>query len=347
MNEQPKPPRGPQRLTLRDLAAHAGVSRATVSLVLAKSPLVAAKTRARVLESARVLGYVYNRGAANLRTRRTNTIGVSINELTNPYFTGLTSAIQKAFLALGRTVFLTDSEESVVQQDQFIATMREYNADGLAICPAQGTDVAAMQRLIEQAIPCVLISRDVPGSGLDYVGNANQHGMFMATEHLIKLGHRHIAMIGGTDRTSTGMERRAGHREALAAHGIALDEALVVQGPPTRVFGAATVRALLERDPAPTAAVCFNDVIAFGVMLGLRQIGREAGRDFAVVGYDDLAEAALWTPGLSTVEIDSHRTGTEAARLLLERIEEPNLPARRVVLQPRLIIRDSSCPPRA
>lgn len=337
----------PQRVTLHDLAQHAGVSRATVSLVLRKSPLVADKTRDNVLEAVTTLGYVYNRGAANLRTQRSHTIGVAINEITNPYFAELTAAIQRAFSDLGRTVFIANSEEDPARQDQFIATMREYNADGLAICPSQGTTRQTLKRLKDQGIPCVLISRNVAGSGLDYVGHANLAGMQMATEHLIELGHRRIAMIGGTDLISTGAERRKGYREALAKHRIPIDEDLIVAGSaPTRSFGAATVKALLQVKSPPTAAVCFNDVIAFGVMLGLRQVGREPGRDFAVVGYDDLAEAELWTPALSTVAIDSVGIGAAAAQLLLQRIEHPDAPPRRIVLQPKLILRDSSCPPR-
>jgi LacI family transcriptional regulator len=345
MNERPKLLRARERLTLQDLAAHAGVSRATVSLVLAKSPLVAEKTRARVLESARLLGYVYNRGAANLRTRRTHTIGVAINEITNPYFTGLTAEIQRAFLDLGRTVFISNSDEDPARQEQFISTMREYNADGLVICPAQGTDVDSMRRLKEQGIACVLMSRDIAGSGLDYAGHANHRGISLVTEHLIGLGHRRIAMIGGVDLTSTGRERRAGYRETLAANGLPLAPELVVTGTPSRSMGADAIKRLLRLDDPPTAAVCFNDVIAFGVMLGLRQIGREPGRDFAVFGYDDLAEAELWTPALSTVGIDSHAIGTAAARLLLERIDNPDAPVKREISQPRLIIRASGCPP--
>jgi LacI family transcriptional regulator len=336
----------PQRVTLHDLAEHAGVSRATVSLVLRKSPLVADTTRASVLEAVESLGYIYNRGAANLRTQRSHTIGVAINEITNPYFAELTAAIQRAFCDLGRTVFIANSEEDPARQDQFIATMREYNVDGLAICPSQGTSRQTMKRLKDLGIPCVLISRNIAGCGLDYAGHANIAGMQMATEHLIGLGHRRIAMLGGTDLISTGAERRTGYREALARHGLAVDPDLVIAGPPTRSFGATTVKALLGGSNPPTAAVCFNDVIAFGVMLGLRQAGREPGRDFAVMGYDDLAEAELWTPALSTVAVDSVGIGAAAAQLLLHRIEHPDARPRRVVLQPKLILRESSCPPR-
>lgn len=329
------------RLTLRDLAEHAGVSPATVSLVLRQSPLVATATRERVLKSVDTLGYVYNRGAASLRTQRTHTIGVAINDLTNPYFAGLTAAIERALTGLGRTVFLSNSEEDSERQARFMASMREYNADGVVICPAEGTDAAALARL-SRGLPCVQISRWVKGVDIDYAGNDNRRATYLATEHLISLGHRRIAMIGGTATTSTGIERRDGYRKALAAHGIARDDALDVICPATRDNGADAVVRLLEQAEPPTAAVCFNDVIAFGVMLGLRRLALEPGRDFAVVGCDDVAEAALWTPALTTIAIGFVAMGDAAAKLLLDRIAEPQAPRRRVVLQPRLVVRDSS-----
>lgn len=331
-----------KRLTLRDLAKHAEVSPATVSLVLRKSPLVADGTRQRVLESMRALGYVYNRGAASLRTQRTHTVGVAINELVNPYFSELTAAIERALTKVGRTVFLSNSDEDPARQDQFIETMREYNADGLIVCPAAGSDPSALRRLRDYGVPCVLISRNLPGSGLDYAGNDHRRGMFLATEHLISLGHRRIAMIGGNDRTSTGMERREGYQQALKAYGIDTDPTLLVPSKVTRSDAADAIKTLIGRRRPPTACVCFNDVLAFGVMLGLRQLGLEAGRDFAVVGCDDLVEAALWTPALTTVRIQHRAMGEAAAQLLLDRIGDLAAPRREVVLQPELVVRESS-----
>jgi LacI family transcriptional regulator len=339
------PPR-PARLTLRDLAMHAGVSRATVSLVLRKSPLVAPKTRERVRQSMAALGYVYNRGAANFRTQRTQTVGVAMNELVNPYFSELTASIESALAKAGRTVFLSNSREDPVAQDGFIASMREYNVEGLVICPTRGSDPRTLRQLIKVGMPCVLISRNVPRSGLDYAGNDHRRGMHLATEHLVSLGHRRIAMIGANDLISTGIERREGYVQALAANDIAVDADLIRHGPPTRSFGADALKSLMATEDPPTAAVCFNDVIAFGVMLGLRQLGFEPGRDFAVVGCDDLDEAGLWTPALTTVAIDTIGMGEAAVRLLLERSADPSLPRRQVVLQPRLIIRASSGPSR-
>jgi LacI family transcriptional regulator len=336
----------PPRLTQREIAKHAGVSTATVSLVLRKSPLVADATRSRVLASAAALGYVYNRGAASLRTQQTHTVGVAINELVNPYFAELTAAIERALSEVGRTVFLSNSSEDPERQERFIATMREYNADGLILCPAEGTEPASLERIRRFRMPCVLVSRWVAGVELDYAGSDHRRGTALATEHLIGLGHRRIAMLGGNERVSTGIERRQGYRDALAARGLPIDASLVIPGAPTRENGAAWINQLLALPEPPTAAVCFNDVIAFGVMLGLRQLGREPGRDFAVIGNDDIAEAALWRPALTTVAVAYSAIGEAAARLLLERIAEPQRPAQRIVLEPALVVRDTAAPPR-
>jgi LacI family transcriptional regulator len=340
---------GPERarLTQREIARHAGVSTATVSLVLRKSPLVAAETRRRVLEAAELLGYVYNRGAASLRTQQTHTVGVAINELANPYFAELAAAIERALSEVGRSVFLSNSSESPERQDRFIATMREYNADGIILAPAVGTLPAALERIRRWRMPCVMVSRWVAGVELDYAGSDHRLGSYLATQHLVALGHHRIAMLGGDELISTAIERRQGHAEALAAHGLAAEPRLIVPGTPTRENGADWVRRLLALPDPPTAAVCFNDVVAFGVMLGLRQIGLEPGRDFSVVGNDDVAEAALWRPALTTVAVEYRATGEAAAQLLLERIGNPDRPPRRIVLTPRLVIRDTTAPPRS
>jgi LacI family transcriptional regulator len=316
-----------------------------VSLVLRKSPLVADETRRRVLESAEQLGYVYNRGAASLRTQQTHTVGVAINELANPYFAELAAAIELALSEVGRTVFLSNSSESPERQDRFIATMREYNADGLILAPAVGTAPASIERVRRWRMPCVMVSRWVAGVEMDFAGNDHRLGSYLATEHLIGLGHRRIAMLGGNELISSAIERRQGYREALAAHGLAPDPRLLVGGTPTRENGAAWIRELLALPDPPTATVCFNDLVAFGAMLGLRQLGLEPGRDFSVIGNDDVAEAALWRPALTTVAVEYRGTGEAAARLLLERIADPDRPPRRVVLTPRLVVRDTTARP--
>jgi LacI family transcriptional regulator len=290
----------------------------------------------------RTLGYVYNRSAASLRTQRTHTVGVAINELENAYFAALAASIERALNRIGYSVFLSNSAEDPVHQDHFIETMREYNADGLIICPAENTTAQSLNQLMQFQVPCVQISRYVPGAHVDFAGNDHRRGMFLATEHLISLGHTRLAMIGGNERSSTGIERRQGFVAALDAHGVPYDPAMMVVCSHTREGGAQAIRDLLARNNAPTAVVCYNDLIAFGVMLGLRQIGREPGEDFPVVGCDDVSEAALWSPGLTSVAIDTNAMGDAAVQLLLQRMVAPNAPCCEVVLEPKLIVRASS-----
>lgn len=328
--------------TLRDLARHAGVSPATVSLVLRKSPLVADGTRARVQAAIQALGYVYNRGAASLRSGRTNTVGAAMNELSNPYFAGLTTALEQALTRVGHTVFLSNSQEDPARQARFIETMREYNADGLVLCPAERTRPEELAALVGGGLACVLISRDLPGTGLDYVGHDHAGGMRQAVDHLLDLGHRRIAMVGGTAWNWTGRERLAGYRDALQARGITPDPALHIPCAPTRERGADAIAQLLALPRPPTAAACFNDMLAFGVMLGLRRARIEPGRAFSVTGHDDVTEAALWTPALTTGVIDAQALGEGVAELLLARIADPAAPQRRLVLPARLAVREST-----
>jgi len=333
-----------KKVTIREIAVAAQVSVATVSLVLRNSPLVADKTRTAVTDAINALGYVYNRSAASMRSSRSGVIAISVTDLTNPYFAALTSSMERALNQLNLTVLLSDVRDDPLRQARFIEKMREHNVDGLLLCAANSTDVAQlMTQLSSAAFPCVLVSRNLPGSGLDYAGYDHRAGMRLAVEHLIALGHRRIALLCATPYSWVGRERIGGYREALAAHGLAYDPALELQGTLTRDAGFALVGQVLAMPAPPTAAACANDLVAFGVMLGLRHHGREPGRDFSVTGNDDVAEASLWTPSLTSVASESDLIGEHAAAMLLRRIEEPGLPPQHVSLPVTLRARASSC----
>ncbi len=331
-----------QPVTLLDVARHVGVSRATVSLVLRDSPLVADATRARVLAGFAALGYVYNRRAASLRSRRTHTVGVVVNDITNPYFATMIRSLEATLNRRGFIAFLSNSDESVERQTWFLDVARQHDIEGIVVCPAEGTTAAGFRRVLAWGIPCVFASRRVAGLDVDYVGPDNRRGMALATAHLIAQGHRRIALVGGNLRSSTGSDRQAGYLAALRAAGIARDDSLIVPARLTREEGRRAITGLLQAKRPPTAAVCGNDIIAFGVLLGLRAAGREPGRDFAVMGFDDIPEASLWVPPLSTVEIRQDAIGEAAAGLLLARLADPAKPVERIVIEPSLAIR-STC----
>jgi LacI family transcriptional regulator len=190
-------------------------------------------------------------------------------------------------------------------------------------------------------IPTVLFARRIANANLDYVGADNVLGAEMAVEHLIRLGHRRIAFIGGPAQTTSRIERLTGYRAAHAKHDLPVDETLLGTSLTTREGGYRAALTVLRADPRPTAAMCFNDVVAFGVMLALAELGQTPGQDCAVVGFDDIAEAALAQPALTTVATAPGQIGAQAANLLLARITNPDLPPQQVILPPRLVIRES------
>jgi LacI family transcriptional regulator len=216
--------------------------------------------------------------------------------------------------------------------------MREHGADGIIVCPAVGTPKDLISRLNAWRFPVVQALRHVSPQG-DYASADYEIGMDRATEHLIRLGHRRIAFVGGEHMHSAYRERRNGFVACMHRHGLSADR--IIKTPLTRQAGMDAVAMLLGQDEPATAAICFNDVIAFGMLLGLSDRGLRAGVDLAVVGFDDVMEASLSRPPLTTVATMPNQIGQDAARLLLRRIANPHGPPEQVILPTRLVVRES------
>lgn len=328
-----------ERATLRDVAAHAGVSKSTVSLVIRESALVADVTRAQVLRAIQEIGYVYNRGAATMRSQRTNVVALVIPQIDNPFFGEVTAGADDALDRAGFVSFLANTAETPDRQDRFLDRMREHNIDGVIICPARGTSPDLIRRLRDWGVPCVQAMRHVLAKEADFVAPDFRLAMELAVDHLVVLGHRRVAFIGGAFPVSVTKERYAGFRLALRRHG--LDETLIFPCPSNFGGGKAAICRVFDGPSPPTAAVCFNDIVAMGVTVGLAALGRKVGADFAVVGFDDIAEAALWSPPLTTIAITPRKIGEEAAHLLIRRIADPSGHPERVIFAPRLVVRES------
>jgi len=332
------------KVTLQRMALELGLSTATVSLALRDSPVVAEATRLRVQEIARARGYVANRGAASLRTARTNIIGVGLHDIINPSFTELLAALEDALSAEGKTILLGVGQEDVTRQTRTLGTLAEYRPDAFIVSPAAGTGIADLRALAATGIAVVQVTREVEGSGFDFAGSNDEVGVALGVAHLVELGHTRIGMIGGFDAASTGRKRFAGYKAGLEAAGLPFDPALVMSGRGTREHGRAAVERLLAQETPPTGVVCFNDLCAFGALMGIQAAGLTAGRDMSVVGYDDIAEAALWHPALTTIYTRIPEYGQAAADLALKRLADPTRPVERVVLEPRLVVRSSTGP---
>ncbi len=339
-----------RKVTLNDIAAGCDVSRATVSLVLRGSPLVNRLTRARVEQELRHQGYVYNRAAANLRRRTSTSIALVLNDLANPFFAEFAAGVDEALGEAGYVTLLGCTSESAVREQAVLSSLLEHGPAGIILSPAEHSNAQDVLAAVGPISPLLLFNRELGGSTpeaahWDHLMLDNQHGARLATEHLIERGHRHIAFFGGHQDSSSCRQRRVGFVEAMHAAGLPVEAHWQIECAPTRLDAAHQTPALFASNAAPTAAVCYNDAVALGLMLGLNQRGLRPGKDFALTGFDDIAEAALGMPPLTTLSTAPRERGMQAAQLMLQRLHDPHTPNRQTIAPVKLVIRASSCPP--
>lgn len=335
------------RITLTEVAADAGVSKATVSLVLRESPLVADSTRARVQESMARLGYVYHRGAASLRSKRSHTVGLLVTEVSNPFFAEFTVGAEAALANAGIIVLLGHNYESTQKQASLLHVMQEYGVDGLLVTPANSTTAADLSQLLAAKLPHVLVTRYVEGHAAPYAGADNVAGAKLVTAHVLQHGAKRVAFLGGPEQSSARNDRRSGVEAALAADGRNLPKLINLPTQASRQGGYDAATTLLSKTRRPDAIICYSDVVAFGVMLACERAGIRVGQDIIVTGFDDIGEAALQHPGLTTVSLNPRNLGHRAAHLLLEQIADQTVRLPDDISNPPLVTRGScGCPDR-
>lgn len=330
------------RVTLLDVARQANVSRATASLVLRKSPLVGAATRQRVEEAMQELGYVYNMSAAGLRVERSQTIGVVVPTLKNPFFAELLSGIEAVVDAAGLVVILANSGDLVDRQSMLVRRMREHGVDGVILCPAADTQPDFLRQIADWRVPLVQVLRHV-SDAVDYAGVDYAAGIHQAVNYLASLGHETIAFAVHGPFHSAYQERVDGFRHAMEARGF--DASTIIRVPMKMADIAGSAGLLFEQSRQPTAVICFNDIIALGLAAGLYDRGCSVGREFSLIGFDDVTDAEAMRPRLTSVSTAPVAIGERAARLLLDRISDPALPPRRAVGPALLHVRQSCAPP--
>ncbi|HEV7415863.1 MAG TPA: LacI family DNA-binding transcriptional regulator [Tianweitania sediminis] len=332
----------PQKIKLSTIADSLGVSTATVSLALRDSPLVAGTTRERIKAHARAIGYIYNRRAASLRTSRSGIVGVVVHDIMNPFFAEILRSIETELDRSRQTFILSNHYDQLEKQRTFLDTLLQLGADGVIMSPAIGTPAADIEMLEGNGLPAVLIAREVVGAEVPVFRGDDAFGIGLATDHLIALGHRRIAMVGGTDQTSTGRDRYRGYVAAMEKAGIVVDPNWRVAGPRTKQGGFEAAPRFLAIADRPTAAVCWNDLVAIGLMNGIARAGLTPGVEISVTGYDDLEEAAIATPALTSVWNGQREVGRRAARALLDRLNGVAFHAPQDLITPELHVRQST-----
>lgn len=327
-------------VTLQDVADHAGVSRATASLVLRETGRVSQQTRQRVAASMQKLGYVYNRGAASLRTQTANTIGVVVTNIASPFFGELIHGLETGLTDSGYLPLLVNTGDDPARQHEAIRKLREHQVAGLALVPATGTSPSLVDELTAWGLEHVLMTRYIKDVDAPYVGADDVVGGRLAATHLLSAhGCRSIAYLGGLPAILSRADRTKGVREALKRNGLDVSSLIDIPGAVNSVSGLDLGQRLIEAGPLPDGIICHSDSIAFGLYRALRIHG--LGTATKVIGYDNIGGAALWEPPLTSVDTKGEALGRRAARMLLERIHEPGSPASIDKTIPELAIRQS------
>ncbi|ODS10540.1 LacI family DNA-binding transcriptional regulator [Vibrio scophthalmi] len=329
------------KATISDVAKYCDVSTATISMVLNNKGRISTTTRERVIEAVKTLGYVYNQAAANLRQKRSNLVGLVTPDITNPFYSEMIAGLSHYLEEQDSLLFLANAEESVQRQEKFIDSLLSQNAGGVVICPAMETNLDYLKTVQSRGFPIVLAVRPIGEEEFDFVGTHNFMGLQLATEHLIKKGHRYIAFIGGSEVSKTRSHRLGGYMSKLMEHGIPFNEKYIRSCSASRSEGAKAAHSLLEQHPEITAIIGYQDIVAFGVMRAVKSFGKSVGKDIAVVGFDDIAEAADTIPALTTVSVSAREIGRTAGELILSRMNGHNQPIKSIVFPPKLVIRDS------
>jgi LacI family transcriptional regulator len=328
--------------TIRDVAKRAGVAPITVSRVINNSGYVNEQTRARVEAAIADLGYVPNVLARSLRSRRTDTLGLILTDISNPFWTTVARGVEDAASDAGFNVILCNTDESEVEQDKYLHVLVQKQVDGVLLVPARSA-VEPIKFIQSQNTSVVVLDRRIPNSQTDVVRCDSEGGAYQLTCLLLSLGHRRIAMLSGPRGVSTAEDRVAGYRRALKEAGLDVDSAMVYYGEFSLESGYDMTLQVLARTPRPSALFASNNFIAIGALRALRDTGLRVPEDLALVGFDDLPADLVVDPFLTVAAQPAYEMGRQATELLLARLSEKAPAAyQEIVLPTEIVVRESS-----
>jgi LacI family transcriptional regulator len=331
--------------TMKRVAERAGVSIATVSRVINRNGYVAPYLQEKVLLAMESLHYQPSALARGLRRQETQTVGVLVPQLAQPFFSSLAYVIEKTLFARQYRAFLCSAEEDPEKESAYIEMLLRQRADGIILVPT-GQSLANIERLLRIKVPVVLVDRDLPGLNVDRILSNNFGGAYQVCRHLIELGHSRIGVIGAPQYSGSMARRLAGVKRALNEAGIELKDELTVMGANEQFeLGFTATQRLLQLARPPTAVIALTDVIGVGALHAAWKAGLTLPHDLSVTGFDDVVLASYTLPELTTVAQPVTEMGEQAVQRLLERIRNFDLDARRTVLPTRLVVRSSTTSP--
>ncbi len=330
--------------TIIDVARESGVSYSTVSRVLNGYEFVKPTTRERVLQAAEKLGYVPNQQARSLAGGRSNLIGILVPGLDNAYISEIIRGIDEELAKSDYSLILYTTRRHHGRESSYVATIMNGAADGLLlVVPLVSPNY--LDALREQNFPYVLIDQSDTTGKSSFVNATNWQGAYDATQYLIKLGHQRIGFITGLMGLNSGVDRLEGYRAALSDGGLPIHSELIAEGDFWERGGYTATQKLLDLPQPPTAIFASNDLSAFGAMEAIRQCGLRIPEDISVMGFDNVPQASIVHPKLTTMHQPLEQMGQVAVKMLLEHIGNPERAPYRVTLATQLVVRDSCQPP--
>lgn len=332
--------------TIKDVARQAGVAISTVSAVINRSAPVSEETVARVEEAIAAIGYMPHGGAQSLRTGRSRMIGLILPDITNPHFATVARVVESHCLDAGYLAAVYSTSEDFDRERQILRMMRAHRVAGLIIIPTR-SDAEHGARLADEIhVPTLLLDSPIEGLPYDVVKLDNVEAGRLATEYLISLGHRRIAVTTGRANIATGEDRLAGYRAALMAHGITDDANMLLEG---RFDQAVAYRSTLDRmlgPDRPSAIFATSNMMMLGVLNALRELGLRVPADTSVVSIDDFDFANIMNPPPTVVAAPVIEMAEAAIAGLIDEITGRRRRTGRIGLyRPRLVIRQSAAPP--
>jgi len=335
----------PDKVTIVEVAAEAGVSFGTVSRVINNDIHVKPETRERVLETMERLHFVANRQARGLAGGKSNIIGMLVPDLGTGYIGEIIRGIDSELGVAGYDMMLYTTHRTAAKEASYVANLAQNMVDGLLlVLPRNPADYTGA--LTRRKFPFVLIDHQGTGKDCPAVGATNWQGAYNATDYLIKLGHKRIGFITGWLDLGAAVDRLEGYKTALRTNHISFDPELVYEGTFDQPDGYTGTKRFLDLENPPTAIFASNDVMAMAAMDAVRERGLKAPEDISILGFDDIPQASRVRPALTTVRQPLEQMGRVATQMLLEILKHPENKPDRIELPTELIIRDSTAKPK-
>jgi len=336
-------------ITIKDIAKKAGVSHATVSRALRNSSLISVATTDRIRQIAVDVGYQPSAAARSLKTNRSQVLGVIVSSIADPFFSEILYGIEDCAQGGGYSLFIAASQNDPNRERKIVQTMMEQRTDGVIICSSSFSSEQGRQ-LLAYGFPIVVVNHQGAENFHFSIYHDDIDGSRQITRHLIDLGHKRIAYLGNSLSGRTTQDRLIGFQTEMESAGLPVPEEYIhhVNGGEPR-FGLDGLEYFLQLEHRPTAIVCFNDMLAIGVLKGCSEKGIKVPEELSVTGFDNITYSAFTTPALTTLDQPKRSIGVEAAQLLLDLLNANNGKSPDVakikVLKGKLLVRNSTATP--